>query len=1228
VIPLYYSQYIDLINTLFTPERFDPLVDRVLGNWVPESSRREMKDFVVQRISAVLEQIQQQLTITSELPIVNGYHQTETGTFRLSGTANSTNVRSVLVDGLLAEWSPRGGLWDFGGASSLAETLVDDGSAWQYLDDGSDQGDAWRETFFDDSTWLSGQAQLGYGDGDETTIVGFGPDDPNKYITTYFRHWFNVTDASIYSDLRLRLLRDDGAIVYLNGVEVARSNMPAGDAGYGTRANSNVAGANERAFFEYPVDPGLLRDGENLLAVEIHQFSRTSADISFDLSLEGLVPLPPTEGTLNPGLNRVVVQAFDGPDGTGTEVDRGYIDIWYDTGTTNDYPRDALAAGMRSVSLQDAGQALTANLFVRDSYLPGIPVLVRVEVVADDGRVDRDLWDAVATLSVDNPGVVASTDQIVLYNGLGSALVTFAGTGDFTMTVDVVGQQVSRSLTDLTGQPTTSFSGTLPGSSTIFSGIVHITDDLLVPAGHTLTIQPGSLILIDGVDSGSDGTDIDVRGGIESLGTAAAPVTFTAYTPGENWGELHHVDAEPSTFQYTNITQAGHSPRIGHSNSGPTIRASGSTFVFDNCNLTDNAGKLMHATSGCDLTFRNCLFARSIMGPEISGTALLFEDSWITDMHGQDDNDGIYIHGQQAGQLCTLTRGVAANMDDDGIDTLGSEVTVQDFIVRDCKDKAISVYGGEVNIDHCLVVENNKAPEDPTVATIATKTVEGATAVVNIDHTTIVTWKTPGVVDVGIQSHNKYGVTSGTIIYNVTNSIIDATDPVDVQDPYVESDIHIDYSDIFSETWPGTGNLNADPTFVDRANHDYRLQDVSPCINAGDPGADPDPDLTVTDQGYFWTEQLEPNLPTGSLGEDTVWLPEQGPYRVTGELTIPRGITLEVMPGTTVFFEPDAKIVIHGRLIAEGTEYELIRFTRTPGAAGTWDGLQFKDTTSDNRIAFAVIEYGRTNDGMIGLENSKLLLDHVTLDNTDLRRIRTIDSSLIVRDCVFVDIFGPNEPPSTDNRSEHIWGGGIPEGGQFIVENNIFGTTKGHNDAIDVDGPSRPSPIPQILNNVFTGGGDDALDLESDAHIEGNVFMNYTKDEYNRASGESNVISAGAGKEYVMVRNLFYNVQHVAQVKNDAFLTFVNNTVSSTSGAAIYFDLGLPGRRPGRGAYADGNIFWDAPDVFEGVVESTELAVHRSVIPVEWHDFGQGNIDADPVLVDADGDFHLMPSSP
>jgi len=106
--------------------------------------------------------------------------------------------------------------------------LVPTGADWKYLDDGSDLGSTWQQIFFDDSLWAFGPAQLGYGDGDERTVVGYGPNPGFKYLTTYFRHAFTLSDANNLSALTVRLLRDDGGIVYINGVEVFRSNMPEG----------------------------------------------------------------------------------------------------------------------------------------------------------------------------------------------------------------------------------------------------------------------------------------------------------------------------------------------------------------------------------------------------------------------------------------------------------------------------------------------------------------------------------------------------------------------------------------------------------------------------------------------------------------------------------------------------------------------------------------------------------------------------------------------------------------------------------------------------------------------------------------------------------------------------------------------------------------------------------------------------------------------------------------
>lgn len=163
----------------------------------------------------------------------------------------------------------------------LAPPLVAAGSTWRYLDDGSDQGTVWRSRTFDDATWADGAAQLGFGDGDEVTVLA------NGQITYYFRQSFDVSDPAAIEELRLRLVRDDGAVVYLNGVELARSNMPAGEVTSQTPASTTLSGSAESAWVELDVAASGLVAGRNVLAVEIHNASRNSSDVSFDLELVG-----------------------------------------------------------------------------------------------------------------------------------------------------------------------------------------------------------------------------------------------------------------------------------------------------------------------------------------------------------------------------------------------------------------------------------------------------------------------------------------------------------------------------------------------------------------------------------------------------------------------------------------------------------------------------------------------------------------------------------------------------------------------------------------------------------------------------------------------------------------------------------------------------------------------------------------------------------------------------
>ncbi|MEX0936523.1 MAG: Ig-like domain-containing protein, partial [Pirellulales bacterium] len=177
--------------------------------------------------------------------------------------------------------------------SNAPGTLVSMGAVWNYLDDGSNQGTAWRGNAYDDSSWASGPARLGYGGDGEVTTVGFGPDSGNKYVTTYFRYNFDLSAgdlSSMSSTIGGELLYDDAGVVFVNGVEVARIGDWEGidPILFDTRPNGPEVGNGDTDTFSF--SKSLLQAGENVIAVEIHQVASGSSDISFDLSASAADP--------------------------------------------------------------------------------------------------------------------------------------------------------------------------------------------------------------------------------------------------------------------------------------------------------------------------------------------------------------------------------------------------------------------------------------------------------------------------------------------------------------------------------------------------------------------------------------------------------------------------------------------------------------------------------------------------------------------------------------------------------------------------------------------------------------------------------------------------------------------------------------------------------------------------------------------------------------------------
>ena len=154
------------------------------------------------------------------------------------------------------------------------------GSTWTYHDTGGDPNSTkadWFEPAFDDSAWSKGPGALGFGVVVDTDINEHGG------LVYYFRTSFEVDDASAITDAFLDIEYDDGAVAYLNGIEIDRWDMPAGAVDHNTGASASTGSAVQVT--GVTVDVADLVDGTNVLAVEVHQWNTKSSDVYFDAQL-------------------------------------------------------------------------------------------------------------------------------------------------------------------------------------------------------------------------------------------------------------------------------------------------------------------------------------------------------------------------------------------------------------------------------------------------------------------------------------------------------------------------------------------------------------------------------------------------------------------------------------------------------------------------------------------------------------------------------------------------------------------------------------------------------------------------------------------------------------------------------------------------------------------------------------------------------------------------------
>ncbi len=165
------------------------------------------------------------------------------------------------------------------------EVLIEEAAEWKYYNLPQAPDAKWRDTDFDDSTWVQGKAPLGYGSPGLGTTLNSGQ-GAQRPITTYFRREFTVEDPTTIAALVLTYVADDGAVVYLNGQEVSRERLSEGRVDHNTRANRSIgatAALNDPK--EVRLTPELLQEGKNVVSVETHLNYRSSRTLTFQARL-------------------------------------------------------------------------------------------------------------------------------------------------------------------------------------------------------------------------------------------------------------------------------------------------------------------------------------------------------------------------------------------------------------------------------------------------------------------------------------------------------------------------------------------------------------------------------------------------------------------------------------------------------------------------------------------------------------------------------------------------------------------------------------------------------------------------------------------------------------------------------------------------------------------------------------------------------------------------------
>jgi DNA-binding CsgD family transcriptional regulator len=165
-------------------------------------------------------------------------------------------------------------------------SIISFGDEWEYYDENEAPVKDWKTKSGLIDRWEKGTSPLGYGSSLINTEISYGNNENEKHITAYFKKTFRIENPLDCIAYKLGIVKDDGAVIYLNGREIMRLNMPEGIIDNDTKASGLIGGREAEGYLYTKIlSSDDLTSGINIIAVSVHQASEVSSDIIFGLEL-------------------------------------------------------------------------------------------------------------------------------------------------------------------------------------------------------------------------------------------------------------------------------------------------------------------------------------------------------------------------------------------------------------------------------------------------------------------------------------------------------------------------------------------------------------------------------------------------------------------------------------------------------------------------------------------------------------------------------------------------------------------------------------------------------------------------------------------------------------------------------------------------------------------------------------------------------------------------------